>query len=123
MTDWTYQVESNCADPRREAEFNDWYDNTHVQDILTGRDFLRATRYEAYRPNPGDAKFIAVFDLETDDIDRTLAIHEETEAALKARGRISELLVIVSRRAYRRLSSREKLAQAASSRDAGVGRS
>ncbi len=39
----------------------------------------------------------------TDDITRTLKIHEETEAALKANGRISPLLVIITRGAYKLL--------------------
>jgi hypothetical protein len=108
MANWIYKVESNCSDPSREAEFNQWYDNTHVPDILKETDFIRATRYEGYKPKQGQAKFIALFDLEADDIERTLKVHEQTEAALKAGGRVSDLLVIVTREAYKRLSSREK---------------
>ncbi|HLQ24345.1 MAG TPA: hypothetical protein VK138_00535 [Acidiferrobacterales bacterium] len=108
MANWIYKVESNCSDPKREAGFNDWYTNTHVPDILKEKDFIRAARYEAYKPKQGQAKFIALFDLETDDIERTLKVHEQTEAALKAGGRISDLLVIVTRGAYKRLSSSNK---------------
>jgi len=36
--------------------------------------------------NEGTETFIALFDLETDDIARTLTGNEETEAALKAKG-------------------------------------
>lgn len=106
---WIYKVESNCKDPRREAEFNEWYSNTHVPDILKEKDFIGARRYEAERPQPGQPQFIALFDLDTDNIDRTLKTHEETEAALKAAGRVSDLLVIVSRGAYKWLSSHEKV--------------
>ena len=32
MAKWIYKVESNCSDPKREAEFNECYDNTHVHE-------------------------------------------------------------------------------------------
>jgi hypothetical protein len=108
MANWIYIVESNCSDTKRESEYNDWYNNTHVPDILKEADFIHATRYEALHPGPGQAKFVALFDLATDDIERTLKVHEQTEAALKAGGRVSELLVIVTRTAFRRLSERDK---------------
>jgi hypothetical protein len=46
--------------------------------------------------------------LETDDIERTLKVHEQAEAALKASGRISDLIEIVTSEACKRLSEREK---------------
>lgn len=41
-------------------------------------------------------------------MERTLKVYKQTEAALKAGRRISDLLVIVTRQAYTRLSEREK---------------
>ena len=47
-------VFTDCADPAREAEFNEWYNNTHVPDILQAEGFVAATRYQVLgNPGPG----------------------------------------------------------------------
>jgi len=30
MEKWVYFVHTNCLDPAREKEFNDWYDKVHL---------------------------------------------------------------------------------------------
>ncbi len=35
MERWLLVVETNCTDPSREKEFHQWYDNTHIPDLLT----------------------------------------------------------------------------------------
>jgi len=55
MARYILVVESNCADPAREAEFNEWYDKTHLPDILETPGFVRATRYENTEPAAGKA--------------------------------------------------------------------
>lgn len=101
MEKWLYMVESNCADPKREKEFNDWYDNVHVPDILKEDAFVAASRYESLPSQESEGKFTALFELETDDINRAMKKHEETEKSLKAAGRVSELLQVVSRSYYK----------------------
>jgi hypothetical protein len=109
MTGWIFKVESNCADPAREQEFNDWYDNMHVPDLLKEeKAFMAASRYQEAHPQNGQGKFVALFELETDDIDKTMKLHEETEVSLKKRGRISDLLKITARGAYRRIEEATK---------------
>jgi hypothetical protein len=49
-----------------------------------------------------------LFDLEADGIEQILKIHEQPEAALKAGRRISDLLVVLTRGAYKRLASSNK---------------
>lgn len=105
MTKWLLVIETNCADAAREAEFNEWYDQTHIPDVLETPGFVRATRYENTERSEGEAKFLATYEIETDDIDGFMKIHNDNIARKKAEGRFSELVVLVSRGFYRQLSS------------------
>ncbi len=105
MAKWLLVVATNCADAAREAEFNKWYDKTHLPDVLQTPGFIRATRYENTQPSEGEAKFLATYEIETDDIDRFMKAHNKNIDGKRAKGRISELLVRVSRGVYRQISS------------------
>ena len=105
MAKWLLVVETNCADAARETEFNEWYDKTHLPDVLETPGFIRATRYENTAPSEGQAKFLATYEIETDDIDRFMEVHNDNIARKRAEGRFSELLVLVSRGFYRQISS------------------
>ena len=108
MAKWLFVVETNCADAAREAEFNEWYDKTHLPDVLETPGFIRATRYENTEPSAGEAKFLATYEIETDDIDGFLKAHTDNMTRKRAEGRISELLLVVSRSFYRQISSLSK---------------
>ncbi len=105
MDKWLLLVGTNCSDAEREDEFNDWYDNTHLPDVLETPGFLGATRYENAEPSDGQAKFLALYEIETDDIDGFLKLNNENLAKKREEGRFSELLVIVSRGLYRQTGS------------------
>ena len=105
MERWLLTLESNCADPARETEFNEWYDKTHLPDVLETPGFIRATRYENSEPSEGEAKFLATYEIETDDVDGFIKAHTDNMARKRAEGRFSELLVLVSRGLYRQISS------------------
>ena len=49
---WLYVVETDCADPAREAEFADWYDNEHLPALARVDGVLRARRYHAVSGAP-----------------------------------------------------------------------
>ncbi len=104
MAKWLLVVGTNSADAARETEFNEWYDKTHLPDILETPGFIRATRYENTEPSEGKAKFLATYEIETDDIDRFMKTHAENMDRKRAEGRFSELLVGVSRVLYRQIS-------------------
>ncbi len=105
MTKWLLVVETNCADTAGETEFNEWYDKTHLPDVLETPGFIRATRYENTEPSEGKAQFLATYEIETDNIDRFMKTHSDNMARKRAAGRFSELLVVVSRGFYRQISS------------------
>ena len=115
MAKWIFMVESKSTDPARDDEFNEWYDKIHLPDIMETPGFIRATRYEnratqfaANRPLEGKTEFLAIYEIEADDIDGAIKAMYENVAKKKAAGRYSELLVLVSRGIYRQISSLSK---------------
>lgn len=60
---------SDCNDPTREDEFNGWYSNTHIPDMLQVPGMISATRWAAAEPKKGlRRKYLALYEFETDDI-------------------------------------------------------
>ncbi|MGE0798386.1 MAG: hypothetical protein AB7G13_04260 [Lautropia sp.] len=81
---WLNFVEQYC-DPTREDEYHAWYNGIHIPDILKTPSFVSARRYEAREPRDGRGRFLAVYEIETDDIAETMKIRlarREEEAKL-----------------------------------------
>ena len=57
-------VGANCNDPAQEAEFNKWYEKTHIPEVFKLGGFISANRYEIINPREGHPKFLAVYELE-----------------------------------------------------------
>jgi hypothetical protein len=58
----------------REAEYNDWYQNVHLSEVVALGGIKSAQRFRLAR-NMGESKgapYLAVYDIETDDIDAVL---------------------------------------------------
>ncbi|MFC2035743.1 DUF4286 family protein [Chloroflexota bacterium] len=108
MAKWLLVVESSCADGAREAEFNEWYDKIHIPDVFETSGFIRTNRYENTELGEGKGKFLATYEIETDDIDAVMKTHQDNMAKKSTEGRFSELLVLTSRVLYRQLSSISK---------------
>jgi len=105
MERWLLTVESNCCDPSREDEFNDWYDNIHLPDILETPGFVSAVRYENTSPAEGQGKFLAMYEIETGDLASTLAEFDEIVNARAKQGRMSDLVIAVGGGLYRQVSA------------------
>ena len=71
MQKWVNMVEVNCA-ASREAEFHDWYNNVHIVDRMKTTGYTGIRRYEAKEIRDGRGKFLAVWGVESDDLDGTL---------------------------------------------------
>lgn len=108
MERWFLTVESNCCDPSKEKEFSDWYNNIHLPDILEIPGFMHAAFYENTNPSEGQGKFLAIYDIETDDLAGTLAAFNEIVNARAKQGRMSELGVAVGGGLYRQVSAPAK---------------
>jgi len=102
---WLLTVESNCCDPSREKEFNDWYNKIHLPDILETPGFVCAVRYENTSPAEGQGKFLAMYEIETDDLAQTLAEFDQIVNARAKQGRMSDLVIAVGGGLYRQVSA------------------
>ncbi|MDA3630739.1 hypothetical protein OU415_35305 [Saccharopolyspora sp. WRP15-2] len=62
----------------REAEYNEWYDDQHVPDVLNVPGFVAAQRFrlasDQRMPGPLEWEYLAIYEIETDDLKESLAI-------------------------------------------------
>ncbi|WP_274626951.1 DUF4286 family protein [Arvimicrobium flavum] len=74
--------------PGREDEYNDWYTETHLPDLLKVPGIVSAQRFKLAdhqrSPGPHPYKYLAVYECETDDV-RSIV------SELKARSGTSEM--------------------------------
>lgn len=67
---------TNALDGQDEA-FNDWYSNVHLADVLKLPGVVAAQRFRMsdtqHRPGPFEYGYMAVYEIEIDDINRTLS--------------------------------------------------
>jgi hypothetical protein len=90
-------VFTECSDATREQEFNDWYNNTHIPDMLQAAGFVGATRYQVLgNPGPGQGKFMAVYEVEADDLPGAFAGVQKRLAEVTAQGRVIDTIKLVS---------------------------
>ena len=108
MEKWLLVAETNCSDPAREKEFNDWYNSIHVPDILETPGFINAIRYENNDPSEGRGKYLALYNLETRDIDSTMAAFTKIVTEKWQQGRMSELVKPVSAVFYKQMTAPKK---------------
>ena len=108
MERWFLTVESNCCDPSREKDFSDWYNNIHLPDILEIPGFMHAAFYENTNTSEGQSKFLAIYEIETDDLAGTMTKFEEVVNARGKQGRMSDLGVAVGGGLYRQAGAPAK---------------
>jgi hypothetical protein len=61
-------VQSEPVSPSREDEFNDWYDNTHIPEILAVPGFVSARRYKVHGDSATGRAYLAIYELDADDL-------------------------------------------------------
>lgn len=68
-------VQSSPSAPDREDEYNDWYTNTHLADVLQIPGITAARRFKATEITPvadGDHRYCAVYEVEADDLSKIM---------------------------------------------------
>ena len=108
MAKWLLVVESHCADPAREQEYHDYYDKTHVPDIFKTKEFVKVTRYELQTVTKSAGskdKYLAIYEIEGDDLDAVMAKHNANMKRVASEGRLSKLVETTSRAIYKQMSS------------------
>lgn len=86
---WVNLIETNC-DPTREDEYNDWYNNIHLPDTMETPGFIGARRYVQKEFRDGRGKYLSVYEIETDDISKTMEIRKARRLAEIDAGRGSD---------------------------------
>lgn len=108
MAKWFYQVQTACTDPAKEDEFNEWYDNTHIPDLLKADGFECATRYANNDVVPGEGKYLAIYEVESDDIQKTWKAYGGHVQKIRDQGRVSPLCKVVSRSLWQQMRPAQK---------------
>jgi hypothetical protein len=70
MTRPTFVVFTNPTEGR-EDEFNNWYDNTHLSDVLKVEGFVAAQRFKLAETDPPQEfphRYLALYEVESDDL-------------------------------------------------------
>jgi hypothetical protein len=94
MAKFLFFAFSDCKDFTREDEFNEWYSNMHVPDMLKIPGMKSATRWVSATDKPNQhRKYLALYELETGDIEEFDAKVREATMATITRGRFSDLSV------------------------------
>lgn len=110
-SNWFYMVKSEPADPAREAEYNAWYDDIDIPDVLAVPGFVRARRGIAQEisdepttgPSAGKGTYVAMYDITTNDIDNTIIDLYVAARKMAALGRFTDAFKVIEANYYRRL--------------------
>lgn len=84
----------SCPAEGREAEYNDWYQNFHLGQVVNIRDIHSAQRFRLSRKmvEQESQPYLAIYEIETDDIDAVVA--EIKAAAGTERLQISDAISV-----------------------------
>jgi len=83
MARYTYVVMTNAVEGQ-DDELNTWYDNQHIHDVLKVAGFKSAQRLKlahAVTKPPVKHQYLALYEIETDDLNKTLAAFDAHVAA------------------------------------------
>ena len=79
-----------CNDPSREAEWDAWYDERHVPDMLSCGAFSAMSRWERTPRARVGSNFLTLYDVATDTVDEAVQRSAVTLAEIVAAGRKHE---------------------------------
>ncbi len=88
-------VQSNATDGR-DAEYNEWYDNVHLREVLEVQGFEAAQRFAVHGESLAgtlDHRYLAIYEIETDDPQGAL---DALQAAVGARMAMSDAIDLAS---------------------------
>jgi hypothetical protein len=79
-----------CNDPAREAEWDAWYDEQHVPDMLSCGAFGAMSRWQRTPRVRTGANFLTLYDVATDTVEQAVELSAVTLAEVVAAGRKHE---------------------------------
>jgi hypothetical protein len=92
MTRYLLVTFSDPKDPAKEKEFNDWYDNMHMPDMLKTPGLLKGSRWMSADKKENEIrKYLSVYELETDNLDEFNAMMRQQGMWTMKAGRFPDL--------------------------------
>ncbi len=91
MDKYILLVQSNAADGR-DAEYNDWYDNVHLGEVLEVEGFKAAQRFALHGDSLAgavDHRYLAIYEIEADNPQDAL---DALQAAVSSRMAMSDAI-------------------------------
>jgi hypothetical protein len=73
MARYTFVVLANAVEGQ-DDEFNKWYDDRHLPDVLAVKGFVAAQRFKLANTDPAQEfthRYLSLYEVETDDLDET----------------------------------------------------
>jgi len=70
-------VSTNPASPEQEDEYNDWYNNVHLKEVLTVDGFVSARRFKTVNDD-GGSQYVAIYEIDGDPQLAMKALGEST---------------------------------------------
>lgn len=95
MEKWLNVCEARCTDTENEKKYVEWWTNIRSADVLDTAGFVRARLFEVQKPLDGRGRFISIYDIETDDIDKTMALRQGKRQQEIEAGRSSNSFILI----------------------------
>ncbi len=87
-TSGTLVVMVDVPDPTREDDFNQWYTDVHIPDILETGLYFSATRYVNTGVTPGQPKYLTIYETDREDAIAAAAELRGEMGGLASKGRL-----------------------------------
>lgn len=100
-SEWLMMVKSENVDPAREAEFEHWYNEIDIPDVLAVPGYERARRGAAVTED-GARPYVALYTITSSDMDKTIIAMLMASWRMDQLGRGTDLIKVTERIYYKR---------------------
>ncbi len=83
-----FLVFTTCTDPRVEDEWNEWYDNVHVPDVMQCGFAYAVTRWVRVDYHPFQTNYLGIYEIEDPDPDAAVRRMAQHSPTLRPKGRV-----------------------------------
>jgi hypothetical protein len=104
---WLMLVGTKNMDPAAEAAFNHWYDDIDIPDVLKVPGYRRARRGIRRSAESEDGQYVALYDIETTNMDRTIIDMLMAAKKMDMTGRSIDALKVTERVYFRQRAAVE----------------
>lgn len=98
--EWLMMVKSQNTDPAREAEFEHWYNEIDIPDVLAVPGYERARR--GHGIGDGQMPYVALYTIASSDMDKTIIAMLMASWRMDQLGRGTDLIKVTERIYYKR---------------------